>query len=68
MVYNINDLREAVETAKHMLTKEQMDACKAGQTSSSPFMKVGPQNPKRKGVTLIAIETIQKQGASIDKG
>ena len=45
VVYNINNLREAVETAKHMLTKEQMDACKAGQTNSSPFMKVGPQNP-----------------------
>ena len=67
MVYNINNLREAVETAKHMLTKEQMDACKAGHTNSSPFMKVGPQNPKKRGVTFNAIETIQKQGDSIDK-
>ena len=67
MVYNINNLREAVETAKYMLTKEQMDACNAGQTSSSPFMKVGPQNPKKKGVTFNVIETIQKQGDSIDK-
>ena len=40
MVYNINNLREAVETAKHMLTKEQIDGHKSGQAASSPFMKV----------------------------
>ena len=40
MVYNINSLREAVETAKCMLTKEQIGGCKSGQANSSPFMKV----------------------------
>ena len=40
MVYCINNLREAVETAKHMLTKEQIDKQKSGQPSVSPFMKV----------------------------
>ena len=30
MVYHINSLREAVETAKHMLTKEQIDKQKSG--------------------------------------
>ena len=40
MVYNITDLREAIETAKHMLTKEQIDWHKSGQAVSSPFMKV----------------------------
>ena len=67
MVYNINNLREAIETAKCMLTKEQMDMLKSGQTNSSAFMKVSPQNFKKKGVTFNAIETIQKQGDSIDK-
>ena len=67
MVYNINNLREAVETAKCMLTKEQMDVHKSGQTNSNPFMKVSPQNSKKKGVTFTTIETIQKQGDSIDK-
>ena len=43
-VYNINNLREAVETAKCMLTKEQMD----GQTNSSPFMKVNQKIPGRR--------------------
>ena len=67
MVYNINNIREAVETAKHMLTKEQIDGHKSGQATSSPFMKVNQQNSKKKGVTFNAMETIQKQGDSIDK-
>ena len=67
MVYNINNLREAVETAKCMLTKEQIDGHKSGEATSSPFMKVNPQNSKKKGVTFNVMETIQKQGDSIDK-
>ena len=47
MVYHINNLREAVDTAKHMLTKEQIDKQKTGQPSVSPFMKVNQQNPKK---------------------
>ena len=42
MVYNINNLREAVETAKHMLTKAQIDGHKSGQAASSPFMEGQP--------------------------
>ena len=67
MVYNINNLREAVETAKHMLMKEQIDGHKSGQAASSPFMKVNQQNSKKKGATFNSMETIQKQGDSIDK-
>ena len=40
MMYHINNLREAIETAKCMLTKEQIDKQKTGQPSVSPFMKV----------------------------
>ena len=47
MVYHVNNLREAVETAKHMLTKEQINKQKSGQSSASPFMKVNHQNPKK---------------------
>ena len=39
MLYQIDDLRVVVETAKRLLTKEQMDK-KAGQSTSSPFMQV----------------------------
>ena len=60
MVYNINNLREAVETAKHMLMKEQIDGYKSGQATSSPFMKANQQNSKKKSVTSNAMETIQK--------
>ena len=69
MVYHINNLRQAVETAKHMLTKEQLDKQKSGQPSVNPFMKVNQQNPKKssKGVSFSTIETIQKQGDSINK-
>ena len=67
MVYNMDNLREAVETTKHMLTAEQIDGLKSGQSAASPFMKVNQQNTKRRGVTFNAIETIQKQGDSIDK-
>ena len=69
MVYPINNLREAVETAKHMLTKEQIDKQTSGQSSASPYMKVNHQNSKKNGksISFCAIETIQKQGDSIDK-
>ena len=68
MVYHINNLREAVETAKHMLSKEQIDKQKTGKPSVSPFMKVNQHNPKKnKSVSFSTIETIQKQGDSIDK-
>ena len=69
MLYHINDLREAVEIAKRMQTKEQIDKQKSGQSSVSPFMKVNQQNPKRsdKHVSFSAMETIQRQGDSIDK-
>ena len=69
MVYYINDLREAVEIAKRMLTKEQIDKQRSGQSSVSPFMKANQQNSKKgeKGVTFSAMETIQRQGDSIDK-
>ena len=69
MLYQINDLRVAVETAKRLLMKEQIDKQKSGQSSVSPFMKVSQQNSKKseKSVTFGAMETIQRQGDSIDK-
>ena len=46
MLYQINDLREAVEIAKRLLMKEQMDK-KAGQSSASPFMQVNRSSSKK---------------------
>ena len=55
--------------AKKVLTKEQIDKQKTGQSSTSPFMKVSQENPKKneKGVTFGAMETIKRHGDSIDK-
>ena len=39
MLYQINDLRTTVETAKRVLTKEKLDKQITGQSSVSPFMK-----------------------------
>ena len=47
MLYQIDNLRVAVETAKRLLTKEQMDK-KAGQSIASPFMKVNQGSSKSK--------------------
>ena len=41
-LYQINDLRVVVETAKRLLTKEQMDK-RSGQATTSPFMKVSQE-------------------------
>ena len=69
MLYQINDLRVAVETAKRLLMKEQIDKQKTGQLSVSPFMKTSLQNSKKseKGVTFCAMEIIKRDGNSIDK-
>ena len=48
MLYQINDLRIVVETAKRLLTKEQMDK-KSGQATTSPFMQTSQINSKSKG-------------------
>ena len=43
MLYQINDLRTTIETAKRVLTKERLDNQKAGQCSASRFMKASKE-------------------------
>ena len=72
MLYQINDLRVVVETAK--TTKEQMDK-KAGQATTSPFMQVsqGNSNSKNKTeknekkVSSSPVETIERTTDSIER-
>ena len=67
MLYQINDLRVAVETAKRLLTKEQIDK-KSGQATASPFMQTNQNNSKIKGkseknerkVSFSAVEAIER--------
>ena len=47
ILFPIMNLRQAVETAKGILTKEKIDRQLAGQTSSTPFMSVKDGHNKR---------------------
>ena len=40
ILFPIEDLRQAVETPKRILTKEKLDKQQTGQTSTSPFMSI----------------------------
>ena len=40
ILFPIGDLRQAVETAKRILTKEKLDKQLTGQASTSPFMNI----------------------------
>ena len=52
VLFPIEDLRLAVETAKRILTKEKIDRQLAGQSSSTPFMNVRDGYNSKKVVTF----------------
>ena len=47
VLFPIEDLRQAVDTAKRILTKEKVDKQLMGQTSTSPFMSIREGTDKR---------------------
>ena len=47
ILFPIEDLRQAVETAKRILTQEKLDKQLTGQTSTSPFMSVRDGTDRR---------------------
>ena len=47
ILFPIEDLRQAVDTAKRILTKEKLDKQLTGQTSTSPFMSIREGTDKR---------------------
>ena len=47
VLFPIVNFRQAVETAKRILTKEKLDRQLAGQTSTSPFMNIRDGTDKR---------------------
>ena len=69
---NVNNLRDAIDLAKGVLTKEKLDRQLTGQ-SSTPFMRATsndnnwPQNHYKKGVTFDAMETLERNSNCIDK-
>ena len=62
ILFPIEDLRQAVDTAKRILTKEKLDKQLTGQTSTSPFMSIREGTDKR-----VSFDTRDELGDKIDK-
>ena len=73
ILYPVDNLRVAAETAKRVLTKEKIDRQISGQSSTMPFMRMSNESNYpakgscKKGVTFDALEAIDKNNDSIDK-
>ena len=62
ILFPIEDLRQAVDTAKRILTQEKLDKQLTGQTSTSPFMSIREGTDKR-----VSFDTRDELGDEIDK-
>ena len=62
VLFPVEDLRQAVETAKRILTKEKLDRQLTGQTSTSPFMNLRDGTDKR-----VSFNARDELGDKIDK-
>ena len=62
ILFPIEDLRQAVDIAKRILTKENLDKQLTGQTSTSPFMSVREETDRR-----ASFNTRDELGNKIDK-
>ena len=63
VLFPINNLQEAVETAKRFLTKENIDRQMTGQ-SSTPFMKLNDK--KRKTVSFDPGDVLERTSENMD--
>ena len=62
ILFPTENLRQAVDTAKRILTKERLDKQLTGQTSISPFMSIREGTDKR-----VSFNTRDELGDKIDK-
>ena len=62
ILFPIDDLRQAVEIAKRILTKEKLDKQLTGQTTTSPFMSVRDGTNRR-----VSFNAREELGDKIDK-
>ena len=62
VLFSIENLRQAVDTAKRILTKEKLDRQLTGQTSTSPFMNIREGMDKR-----VSFNARDELGDKIDK-
>ena len=61
ILFPIEDLRQAVETAERILTKEKLDKQLTGQASTSPFMSIREGTSRK-----VSFDTRDKLGDKID--
>ena len=62
ILFPIENLRQAVETAKRILTKEKLDKQLTSQTSTSPFMNIRDGTERK-----VSFNTRDELGDNIDK-
>ena len=62
VLFPIEDLRQAIDTAKRILTKEKLDKQLTDQTSTSPFMSIREGTDKR-----VSFNARDELGDKIDK-
>ena len=62
ILFPIEDLGQAVETAKRILTKEKLDKQLTGQVSTSPFMSIREGASRR-----VSFDTREELNDEIDK-
>ena len=62
ILFPIEDLRQALETARRILTKERLDKQLAGQASTGPFMSIREGNSRK-----VSFDTRDELGNKIDK-
>ena len=71
IIFPMNNLRDAITTAKRVMIKEKIDRQKTGQSSTTPFMGASDNNQSsnrmsKRGVMFDAMETIERNRDSID--
>ena len=62
ILFQIEDLRQAVETAKRILTKEKADRQLTKQSSSTPFMSIRDDHNRK-----VSFDSEEELGDKIDK-
>ena len=62
ILFPIDDFRQAVETAKSIVTKERLDRQLTRQSSSTPFMSIRDGHNRK-----VSFDTKEELGDKIDK-
>ena len=62
ILFPIEDLRQAVETAKRILTKEKLNRKLTRQTSATPFMSIRDGHYRK-----VSFDTKEELGDKVDK-